>query len=78
PLLIHRKVATLLKKLDDNCKPDYLTFVANGEPTLDAKIGNTIRLLKSFNIPIAVITNASLLWDEKVRDDLMEADWVSI
>lgn len=78
PLLIHREVANLLEKLDDNCKPDYLTFVANGEPTLDAKIGSTIRLLKSFNIPVAVITNASLLWDEKVRDDLMEADWVSV
>ena len=78
PWLIHNEVANLLEKLDDKSKPDYLTFVANGEPTLDAKLGNTIRLLKSFNIPIAVITNASLLNDESVANDLMEADWVSV
>jgi wyosine [tRNA(Phe)-imidazoG37] synthetase (radical SAM superfamily) len=29
-------------------------------------------------IPIAVITNASLIWREDVRADLMKADWVSL
>ena len=55
--------------------PDYLTFVSNGEPTLDVNLGKAIELLKGFEIPIAVITNASLLFNKQVRDDLHLADW---
>ncbi|MDD3969298.1 MAG: radical SAM protein [Proteiniphilum sp.] len=58
--------------------PDYLTFVANGEPTLDIHLGESITRLKIFGIPVAVITNASLLGDQQVRDDLSLADWVSV
>jgi len=57
---------------------DYLTFVPDGEPTLDINLGKTIKFLKSLGIRIAVITNSSLLWDENVREDLMNADWVSV
>jgi wyosine [tRNA(Phe)-imidazoG37] synthetase (radical SAM superfamily) len=57
---------------------DYLTFVPDGEPTLDINLGKTIERLKSFGIKIAVITNSSLLWDSNVRNDLMNADWVSV
>ncbi len=58
--------------------PDYLTFVSNGEPTLDINLGKSIRLLKKFGFPIAVITNASLIDHESVREDLYLADWVSL
>jgi wyosine [tRNA(Phe)-imidazoG37] synthetase (radical SAM superfamily) len=57
---------------------DYLTFVPDGEPTLDANLGVEIRLLNSLGIKIAVIENASLLWREDVRNELCEADWVSL
>jgi len=57
---------------------DYLSFVPDGEPTLDANLGKEIELLKSFGIKIAVITNASLIWREDVRQDLQKADWVSL
>lgn len=57
---------------------DYLSVVPNGEPTLDSNLGRTLDLLKTFGIPIAVITNASLLWRDDVRDDLAKADWVSL
>jgi wyosine [tRNA(Phe)-imidazoG37] synthetase (radical SAM superfamily) len=57
---------------------DYLTFVADGEPTLDVHLGQTIDALKAFGIKIAVITNASLMWREDVREDLMKTDWVSL
>jgi len=57
---------------------DYLSFVPNGEPTLDANLGRTIELLGPLGIRIAVITNASLLWRADVREDLAHADWVSI
>ncbi len=57
---------------------DYLTFVADGEPTLDANLGRVIRELKPLGVAIAVITNASLIAREDVRADLAEADWVSL
>lgn len=57
---------------------DYITFVPDGEPTLDINLGKSIELLKSFGIKIAVITNASLLWRPDVIDDLKLADWVSV
>lgn len=56
---------------------DYLTFVADGEPTLDINLGKEMELLKSLNIRIAVITNASLIWDKTVQNDLVKADWIS-
>jgi wyosine [tRNA(Phe)-imidazoG37] synthetase (radical SAM superfamily) len=57
---------------------DYFTFVPDGEPTLDVNLGREIQLLKPLGIKIAVITNASLIWREDVREALMKADWVSL
>ncbi len=57
---------------------DYLTFVSDGEPTLDANLGEEIGLLKPLDAKIAVITNASLIWHGDVREDLGKADWVSL
>jgi wyosine [tRNA(Phe)-imidazoG37] synthetase (radical SAM superfamily) len=57
---------------------DYFTFVPDGEPTLDVNLGREIELLKPLGIKIAVITNASLIWREDVREALMKADWVSL
>lgn len=57
---------------------DYLTFVSDGEPTLDLHLGRAIALIKSLGLPIAVISNASLIWRQDVRQDLMGADWVSL
>jgi len=57
---------------------DYLTFVANGEPTLDVNLGEEIELLRSLGIRIAVITNSTLLWRTDLREELMQADWVSL
>ena len=78
PETIFEKVEHHIKKLRKENYPDYLTFVSNGEPTLDINLGKAINLLKSLEIPIAVITNASLLFDEIVRNDLNLADWVSL
>ncbi|MBN1815199.1 MAG: radical SAM protein [Anaerolineae bacterium] len=57
---------------------DYLTFVAEGEPTLDVNLGREIELLKPLGIPIAVITNSSLVWRDDVREALLGVDWVSL
>jgi len=78
PEFIFKDVQQYIELLNENDKPDYLTFVANGEPTLDINIGRSIALLKTLNIPVAVITNASLLSEASVREDIKEADWVSV
>ena len=69
----------LINKVDSEInKINYLTIVPDGEPTLDPNLGETIRALKQFNIKIAVITNSSLLNNKNVRNDLLEANWVSV
>ncbi len=57
---------------------DYLTFVPDGEPTLDTNLGKAISILKQIGIPIAVLTNASLIWRDDVREDLLRANLVSL
>lgn len=59
-------------------KIDFLTFVADGEPTLDINLGKTITLLKKTGVKIAVISNASLIENQDVRNNLNRADWVSL
>jgi len=57
---------------------DYLTFVPDGEPTLDINLGREIELLEPLGLKTAVITNGSLIWREDVREELGKADWVSL
>ncbi|HCP60489.1 MAG TPA: radical SAM protein [Dehalococcoidia bacterium] len=79
PEEIAQGVKEKLKQVREKNEPiDYLTFVSDGEPTLDANLGREIGLLKSSGMRVAVITNASLIWREDVRQDLQEADWVSL
>ncbi len=56
---------------------DYLSLSGSGEPTLHSKIRSIIEGIKEItDIPVAVITNGSLLWKKKVREDLLQADVV--
>lgn len=57
---------------------NYVTFVPDGEPTLDINLKRTIALLKPLGIPVAVISNASLIYREDVQSTLATADWVSL
>lgn len=76
---IFKEVSSKVKTLQNSGeKIDYITFVPDGEPTLDINLGKEINLLKPLGIKMAVITNSSLLWEEDVRKDLMNADWVSV
>ena len=75
-------IKSLKDKINQNpdllSKVDYITIVSGGEPTLDSNLYKLICLLKEFGKPVAILTNASLLWKEEVRDDLLNADLVSI
>ncbi len=58
---------------------DYVTFVPDGEPTLDVNLGIEARKIKEYApVKLAVITNGSLLWMDSVQMDLNEFDWVSV
>lgn len=58
-------------------KPDYIALSGSGEPTLHSKIGEVISQIKAItDIPVAVLTNGSLLWLPEVRRSLMAADLV--
>ena len=58
-------------------KPDYITLSGSGEPTLHAQIERLIGEIKdTTEIPVAVITNGSLLWQPEVRRSLLNADLV--
>ena len=56
---------------------DYITFSGSGEPTLHSGIGFLIQETKRITtIPVAVITNSSLLYEEAVQEALLHADLV--
>ena len=54
---------------------DHFSLSGSGEPTLNSQIGSVIKGMKGMSpIPVAVLTNGSLLYLEEVRDDLRQAD----
>ncbi len=57
---------------------DYITFVADGEPTLDINIGFLIEELKKNGNRVAVVTNSSLIWNDDVKKEIEKADLVSV
>lgn len=66
-----------IAQLMEVSSPDYITFVGDGEPTLCKDISWLIGQCKEkWTIPVAVITNGSLLFLEDVRHDLKKADVV--
>jgi len=70
-------LAEVKRALSARTKIDWITFVGSGEPTLHSGIGWLIREVKSLtDLPIAVITNGSLLYLPDVRADLAAADAV--
>jgi wyosine [tRNA(Phe)-imidazoG37] synthetase (radical SAM superfamily) len=65
----------LKEKLDS--KPDYITLSGSGEPTLFSRLEDLISRIKDItDIPVAVLTNGSLLWLPEVRKALKSADMV--
>ena len=65
----------LEKKLDTH--PDYITLSGSGEPTLFSPLDVLIDRIKAMtNVPLAVLTNGSLLWQDEVRRELAGADLV--
>ncbi len=69
----------VLEQLKDRLasKPDYITLSGSGEPTLYSRLGELVAGIRSLtDIPVAVLTNGSLLWQAEVRRQLMDAQLV--
>jgi wyosine [tRNA(Phe)-imidazoG37] synthetase (radical SAM superfamily) len=72
----------VIQQLQENLRglsspPDYITFSGSGEPTLNSEVGWVIEELKKLTrIPIAILTNGSLLHLGSVRKALLAADLV--
>lgn len=57
--------------------PDYVTLSGSGEPTLYSKCAELLHKIKQItNVPVAVLTNGSLLWMPQIQEALLEADLV--
>jgi wyosine [tRNA(Phe)-imidazoG37] synthetase (radical SAM superfamily) len=62
-------------RIQAGLKADYITISGSGEPTLHLELGRLIDAIHHItSIPVAVITNGSLLWRQDVRDDCAKAD----
>jgi wyosine [tRNA(Phe)-imidazoG37] synthetase (radical SAM superfamily) len=59
-------------------KPDYITLGGPGEPCLNSELGRIVSSIKKSwpDIPLAVLTNSSLLSNSQVREELGQADVV--
>jgi len=85
-LTIERKEYILFDKVKselehyfaNNPNPDYITFSGSGEPSLNSRMGDVLQFIKQKkpDIPVAVLTNGTLLYDKKVRNELMDANVV--
>ncbi len=72
---IDRVIKQLSSKLGS--KPNYITLSGSGEPTLFLRLVELIFRIKNItDIPVAVLTNGSLLWLPEVRSALKSVDLV--
>ena len=63
--------------LQEGKRIDYITFSGSGEPTLNSEIRRMINRIKELTpIPVAILTNGTLLYQQRMREDLMGADLV--
>jgi len=73
-----KAVLTELKdKLNEGLKADFITISGSGEPTLHLRLGELIEGIKKItDIPVAIMTNGTLLYRQDVRTDCAKADVV--
>lgn len=70
-------LAELRARLDDGVQADFVTISGSGEPTLNSRLGEIIEGMKKItDIPVALLTNGTLLYRRDVRADCAKADVV--
>jgi len=74
---IEAVLAELKERLVTGLKADFITISGSGEPTLHSRLGELINGIKKItDIPVAIITNGTLLYRPDVRADCAKADVV--
>ena len=67
----------LEERLAQGLQADFITIAGSGEPTLHLQLGKLIDGIKKItDIPVAVLTNGTLLYRQDVRADCAKADVV--
>jgi len=70
-------LAELRETLAEGLEADFITIAGSGEPTLNLRLGELIDGIKKITeIPVAILTNGTLLYKEDVRADCAKADVV--
>jgi wyosine [tRNA(Phe)-imidazoG37] synthetase (radical SAM superfamily) len=70
-------LAELTQRLADGVDADFITVGGSGEPTLNSQLGKLVKGIKEItNIPVAILTNGTLLYREDVRADCAKAEVV--
>jgi wyosine [tRNA(Phe)-imidazoG37] synthetase (radical SAM superfamily) len=74
---IENVIKEIKKSISEVHAINFITFSGSGEPTLNSDIGTIINEVKKMtSIPVAVLTNGTLLFREDVQKDLLKADVV--
>jgi len=74
---VEEVLAELRDKSAEGLEADFITISGSGEPTLNSRLGEFIEGIKKItNIPVAILTNSTLLYREDVRADCAKADVV--
>ena len=74
---IEEVLAELRKRLAQGLETDFITLSGSGEPTLHLRLGELIEgIRKTTDIPVALLTNGTLLYRQDVRADCSRADVV--
>lgn len=70
-------LAELKNRLTEGLQADFITLSGSGEPTLNSLLGELVAGIKKLtDIPVAVLTNGTLLYSRDVRADCAKADVV--
>ncbi len=71
-------LAEIEAKLKAGLKTDYITLGGSGEPTLNSRLGDLIDAVRRLtDIPVAILTNGTLLYRADVRAECAKADVVA-
>jgi len=74
---IEAVLAELREKLSEGLEADYITVSGSGEPTLNSRLGEFVESIKKITtIPVAILTNGTLMYREDVRAACAKADVV--
>lgn len=74
---LEKVLKEIKEKLQSPPLPDYITLSGSGEPTLYSELSSLIHGIKQItNIPIAVLTNGSLLWNMYIQEAVCGADLI--